>query len=140
MAVDRMLKVDSVLKNEISSIMQKNLNDPRLNGVVITAVRTSRDLSLSKVYFIIYSNKSPQLVKGALEMSTGHIRSILNATMKIKRIPKLEFYHDDTIEHGNRVEELLREINHDRSRYEDADADADRDADDAADRDADADR
>lgn len=87
------------------------LSDPRLEGVVITAVKLTGDLQLATVYFRSYSEKLPNadIVKG-LTSASGLMKRRLSEVLEVRRMPELRFLFDESIERGSRIEELLKKI------------------------------
>ncbi|HEX7552937.1 MAG TPA: 30S ribosome-binding factor RbfA [Geothrix sp.] len=104
----------------LSTLAQRELRDPELGFVTITAVRLSPDRSLARVYFtVLPANGGDQeaqdaLTRKALGRAAGFLRSQLAARLKMKRVPELRFFPDGTLEDGNHLETLLAEIEKER--------------------------
>lgn len=87
------------------------LSDPRLEGVVITAVKLTGDLQLATIYFRSYDERftSADIIKG-LTSASGVMKRKLSEVLDVRRIPELRFLFDESIERGSRIEELLKKI------------------------------
>lgn len=86
------------------------MSDPRLEGVTITHVKLSADLQMASVYFRCYEQSQEQQSKVGLERSKGFLRRQLADSLSLRRVPELRFFYDESIEHGARIESLLKEI------------------------------
>jgi ribosome-binding factor A len=105
----------------LSTLAQRELRDPELGFVTITAVRLSPDRSVARVYFtVLPANGGDQevqdaLTRKALGRAAGFLRSQLATRLKMKRAPELRFFPDGTLEEGNHLETLLTEIEKERA-------------------------
>ena len=92
----------------LNELVRFESKDPRLDGVSLTAVELSRDLSVAKVYFSqMHPDDDPGVALDGLERATGFLRSRLGAALKVRRVPELRFAHDDSIAHGAAISELI---------------------------------
>lgn len=105
----RQERVNEQLRQEISEIVHREMNDPRLSGVVsFTAVRVSPDLGAANVYFSVFGGQeSRDEAFNALNKASGFVRRELAGRLVLKRTPSLTFYFDDTLDRGNRIAELI---------------------------------
>lgn len=114
----RIDKVESLIKEEISLIFLYKLQDPALGFITITNVKLSPDLRIAKVYVsVLDKEKRPEALK-KIEASKGYIRSELASRIKIKFIPELKFFIDDTLDYVEKIEGLIKKI-HSQSDEED---------------------
>ncbi len=104
----------------LSNLIQRELRDPELGFLTLTAVRLTPDRSLARVYFtVLPPNGGDQeaqdaLTRKALGRAAGFLRSQLAARLKMRRVPELRFFPDGTLEEGNHLETLLAEIQKER--------------------------
>ena len=82
------------LMEEIASLIQMEIKDPRLEGLVITGLELSEDMSVAKVYFTTLEEGKEEEAKKALEHAKGYIRSQLMKSLRVKRMPNLVFIFD----------------------------------------------
>ena len=102
-------RVNSLIRREISELIQRQVKDPRLDAfVAVTAVATSPDLKHAKVFVSCISGKQEeQKILRVLTAASGFLRKELARNLKLRRIPELSFHWDDSIEHGDRILRLL---------------------------------
>lgn len=106
-------KVGDLIKKEISLILNTKIKDERFKLININAVKVSKDLSIATVYYsIIGSSKDDldQLPEKAFAKFSGMLRSELSKEIKIRRVPKLVFRYDESIEYASKIEKLLESI------------------------------
>ncbi|UCG78135.1 MAG: 30S ribosome-binding factor RbfA [Nitrospirota bacterium] len=106
----RSVRVADLLREEISLIVMRRIKDPRLGFVTVTAVKVTDDLKLARVYISVMDKKNAESSLEVLTSAKGFIRSELSKTVKLKYIPQLEFFKDESIEYGERIDKLLDEI------------------------------
>ena len=106
-------RVGMEIKREVNEILQKKVRDPRVQGVTITDVQMLGDLSMAKVYYSIMSDLASdnQKAQTGLEKATGTIKRELGRNLKLYKIPDLTFVKDESIEYGNKIDEMLRNLN-----------------------------
>jgi len=105
----RRLRVQDLLREEISLIIQRELHDPGLGFITIIDVRMSEDLKTAKVYFSIYgSDEERKKTFEALKRSKGYIKFLLGKRIKLRYMPELSFMLDDSLEKVQRIGEILK--------------------------------
>lgn len=105
-------RVGMEIKREVNEILQKKVRDPRVQGVTITDVQMVGDLSTAKVYYTIMSNLASdnQKAQTGLEKATGTIKRELGRKLTLYKIPDLVFEKDQSIEYGNKIDQMLRSL------------------------------
>ena len=95
----------------LSTLILRELRDPDLGFLTLTAVRLSPDRGLAKVYFTVLGD-ADQLGRSrkALGRAAGFLRTQLSQRLKLRRVPELRFMPDASLEEGNRMEALFAEI------------------------------
>ena len=116
----RISRVNGLLRQEISSMLASELNDPRLSSfVTITGVETSSDLRSAKVYISVLgeaTNGTEAL--WALNAASGYINRSIKKKVNLRNVPVFRFYLDDSIEKGIRMMELMEQVSTQDSRDE----------------------
>ncbi|MEE0492109.1 30S ribosome-binding factor RbfA [Catenibacterium sp.] len=105
------LKVDKMnhyIMKELSLILRDEVKDPALRMCTVTSVSCTNDMSVAKVYVTFMKNQGKGL--RALERCKGFIRSQLARRLKIRKCPELIFKVDESLEYGNRIEELIKNL------------------------------
>lgn len=105
-------RVGMEIKREVNEILQKKVRDPRVQGVTITDVQMTGDLSMAKVYYSIMSDLASDNEKAqiGLKKATGTIKRELGRNLTLYKIPDLTFVKDESIEYGNKIDQMLRDL------------------------------
>ena len=109
----RLEKVSHLVKEEISLILLHKIQDPQFGLVTITSVKVSPDLKIARVYVSIYDKEKRESVLNKLNDLKGLIRSQLAGRVKLRYIPELTFFIDDTLDYVEKMEGLFKEIHKD---------------------------
>ena len=111
MSSSRLPKIEDFLKKEISQIISSQVNDPRYKFLNIVDVKCSSDLGVAKVFYtIINGDISDSPDKQSLEKFSSMVRSKLSKFMQIRRVPKLIFKYDESLERYNNIDALLNSL------------------------------
>ena len=112
MADKKVERLRQTLLKELSQIIQFELKDSKRGFVTVTDVKLTNDLSLATVYVnFLGSDNREQAGLETLQRSKGFIRSELAKKLTIRKAPDLKFEVDKSLEQGNRINQLLKEIN-----------------------------
>lgn len=104
-------RVGDLLHHEISQLLLKGIKDPRIGFVTITGVDVSDDLKEAKVYYsVVGTEEEKKETQKGLKSAEGFIRSSLRKVLDLKHIPNLHFRFDGSIEYGDKIDRLLKEI------------------------------
>lgn len=106
----RQQKVSRLLQKELGKLFQKDLKHLAPGQIVtVTAVGVSPDLSYARVYISIFPTKEPQKVVDTFTDHVHEIKRLLVNTIRhdLRIMPGLQFYHDDSLDHAERIESLL---------------------------------
>lgn len=105
-------RVRKTLMKEIADIIQKEVKDSRIQGIVsITDIEISHDNSYAKVYYSVFaSDKDKELTIKAIEDNTSKIRYEVGKRVRLRLTPELRFIPDDSLERGSNVTELINKI------------------------------
>ena len=99
------------LKEEIAQIVGYELEDPRLTMVTVTDVRLSSDKRAARVYVTIAGDeKEHEAALAALKHAAPYVRKQLGLSLNLPRTPEIHFVRDRVEEEGERVDQLLLEI------------------------------
>ena len=104
----RLERVNQLVKEEISAVLQRELKDPRLGFVTVTEVETSKDLRQAKVFVSVLGDEAHwSSSMQALHSARGFIRNWLRTHLDLRVIPVLDFRADRSMEHAARIQTLL---------------------------------
>jgi ribosome-binding factor A len=102
-------RVGDLLVELISELLSREIRDPRVRGVTITGAKVTKDLKLARVYFnVLGGGDNHDSVLAGLRSAGGFIRSRVGKELKLKFVPAIEFFYDETEDHAQRIDELLR--------------------------------
>ncbi len=103
-------RLNELIKEEVSQILQKDFKDPRMGFVTITRVEVSPDLSWADVYFSVLGDYDPIEQEEVLNHGSGFVKRLLGRRIRIKKVPNVRFHYDDSLERANRVLEMLDDM------------------------------
>jgi len=123
----RMQRVADQIQRDLATLIQTEVNDPRVGMVSVTGVDVSRDLAHAKVFVTVLNslsdnqdvNQSTLSEPGALDKleieenikalnkASGYLRSLLAKRLNTRSVPKLQFHYDGSIERGQRLSSLI---------------------------------
>jgi ribosome-binding factor A len=107
----RLDRVNQLIKEEISLLLQRELKDPRLGFVSVTDVETSKDLRQAKVYVsVLGGDEQWKASMAALTSARGFIRNWLRQHLDLRVTPELDFRPDHSMEHAAKIQALLRDL------------------------------
>ena len=115
MSNNRMEKVNEELKKEIGHIISLELNNSALKkGLIsVTKVNTSSDLKYARVYVSMINIGNKKEALKALKKSSGFVRTEIAKKVNLKYTPEIIFEFDESIEYGDRIDNILKDITKD---------------------------
>ena len=108
----RLEQLGDQIRDELSDLMRRELRDPGLTGIVsITEVEVSTDLKYARVFVSALGGEEERgAAVTALTRAAGFLRRELGKRLHIRQIPELQFRPDASLERGERILGILREI------------------------------
>jgi ribosome-binding factor A len=104
----RSKRVEEQIQRLLAELIRREVKDPRVGAVTITAVEVSRDLSHAKVFFLPFDAKrSTTEVGAALGSAAGFLRIHLKKHLKMRHAPELHFVPDESIDRAARLSALI---------------------------------
>ena len=95
----------------LSTLIQRELRDPDLGFLTLTAVRLTGDRSLARVYYTVLGDEDQSArTRKALGRAAGFLRTQLARHLRMRRVPELQFFPDNTLEEGNKIEAIFARI------------------------------
>ncbi len=107
---NRLDKIADLLKKELAVLIQKEVRDPRVGMVSVTAAKVTRDLAWAEIYVTILGTEQSGTVEEGVEVlnhAAGYLRSLLAKNLNLRTTPKLRFLYDDSIVRGSRLSSLI---------------------------------
>lgn len=119
----RVQRVADQIQRDLATLIQMEVNDPRVGMVSVTGVEVSRDLAHAKVYVTVMTTagksgedsgttgqpNAQQIDENikALNKAAGYLRTLLAKQLNLRAVPKLQFHYDGSIERGQRLSSLI---------------------------------
>jgi ribosome-binding factor A len=105
-------KVAHLMRREVAEILQQKLRDPRVSAMVsVTDVEVTHDLSFARVFVSIMGTPAERAsTLEALAHAAGFVRHELGSRLGLREVPEVRFVHDDSLDRGARVEDLLKRL------------------------------
>lgn len=105
--------MQDLFREEISSIIQKEIKDPGFGFITILDVKMTEDLKYAKVLYSVYgSEEEKKKTVDALRRARGYIKHLLGKRIKLKYMPEVTFILDTEQDRLARIDELLKKVEH----------------------------
>ena len=109
--MDRTERIAEEIKKEISLMIQNELKDPRITGLVsITKVMVTKDLKYCKIFVSMLGSKDEAAAMEALKSSAGYVRREIGANVRMFATPEVKFELDDSMEYGAHIQNIINEL------------------------------
>jgi ribosome-binding factor A len=106
--MSRLQRVNQLIREEISLLVQRELKDPRLGFVTVTEVDVAKDLRTAKVYVSVLGSEADWKASlQALESARGFIRNWLVPRLRLRAVPHLTFHPDRSMAHAAHIQTVL---------------------------------
>ncbi len=107
----RRFRLQDLLREEISAIIQQEMKDPGIGFITILEVKLTEDLKYGKVSYSVYgSEEEKRKTVEALRRAKGYIKHVLGTRVKLKYMPELSFILDSGQQRLEKIEELLKKV------------------------------
>ncbi len=105
---ERMRRVNEAVREVLSSRIAAGMRDPRIGFVTLTGVVTSSDLRNATVYVSVLGDEEQrEETLAGLDDSRKELQAALGSELRMKHTPRIKFEHDDSIDRGMRISELI---------------------------------
>ncbi|MBN1976292.1 MAG: 30S ribosome-binding factor RbfA [Anaerolineae bacterium] len=119
-------RVGDMIRNHLMDLLERKVNDPRLQMVTVTGVEVTSDAARATVHFSVLGDSEAQAeAQNGLESAAGWLRRELGRRLRLRNTPQLVFHYDPSLEHGQHIASILDELG-----LDDVDVDDDDDDDD----------
>jgi len=113
MVTRRQKQIGNLVQKELSDVLEKKVSDPRLDFVTITAVEVSPNLRQAHIYVSALEDQQEAL-KG-FDHAASFLRRELASRLALRHVPELFFHQDASLVQGERIDQLLEEIQQNRN-------------------------
>ena len=104
-------RLGNIFVKEISEVIREDVDNEDIKNVTILSVKVSGDLSYAKVYFTTLLDEKKEEIEKGLNNASSFIRGMLFDRVEIRKMPEFHFVYDTSIEYGNKIEQIIDEIN-----------------------------
>jgi ribosome-binding factor A len=107
----RLQRIADRMRQELSEMLIRELNDPRLKQIFVTDVKIDKELAFADVYVSALEgvSRSKDVLAG-LESASGFIKRTLASRIELRAFPRVRFHWDITPEHADHIEKILAEL------------------------------
>lgn len=106
-------RVGQQIQKEVALILQREIKDPRLGMITVSAVEVSRDLSYAKVFVTTlndHDEEKSKLIMKILGEAQGFVRSLLGKRIRARIVPEIKFVMDTSLLEGMRISNLVDQV------------------------------
>ena len=107
----RLAKIGDEMRRTLAELIRNDMKDPRIPLMTsVTEVQVSGDLAYAKVYVSVMAGSEEQKAcLQALKKAQGFLRTELGKKMRLRALPELLFFLDESIERGEHLDKLIDE-------------------------------
>lgn len=114
-AGSRPSRIGDQLRAELSELLTRQVHDPGIGFLTITHVKMTPDLQLARVYYTTLGDDAAKRESSrALERASPFLRRQLGGRLRLKRVPVLEFFFDESVARGDRIAQILNDLDAER--------------------------
>jgi len=107
----RIKRIESAVKREISTLIQTELRDPRIGFITITKVEVTPDLKLAKIYYTVLGDeKSKKSTSIALNNAKKFLKKCVGDALGLRYVPDISFRYDKSMEYTQHIYDILEKI------------------------------
>jgi ribosome-binding factor A len=105
-------RVGEQIRDELSSLLSRGaVHDPGIGFITLTRVQVSPDLQQARVFYTSLGDEQARKTTAqALKRATPFLRRQIGGTLRLRRVPELDFRFDESIAHQDRIEQILRDL------------------------------
>jgi ribosome-binding factor A len=104
-------RVGEAIRDELSQLIAREVHDPGIGFITLTRVSVTPDLQLARVYYTTLGDEKAQRETAkALKRAAPFLRRQVGARIRLRRVPELTFFYDQSIAHADRIEQILQDL------------------------------
>jgi ribosome-binding factor A len=104
----RLARIEGEMQRVLSTLVSREVRDPRVGNVTLTAVSVAPDMSTARIWFVPFGGlHSPEQVAEGLTRAAGFLRGEVGRALALRHAPRLEFIYDTQIEHADKLTRLI---------------------------------
>src|SRR3989338_8138188 len=103
-------RVADQIRAELAGLLARDVHDPGIGFITLTRVEVSPDLQLARIFYTALGDQGTRRASArALERAVPFLRRQVGSRLRLRRVPELRFFYDESIEGQDRIERLLND-------------------------------
>jgi ribosome-binding factor A len=116
MSSQRPIRVGEQIREDLTELLARAVHDPGIGFLTITRVEVTSDLQNARAYYTTLGDEKARAeTRRALGRATPFLRRQLGSRLRLRRIPELQFFYDESVERLDRVERILQDLKTERA-------------------------
>ena len=104
----RLARIEGEMQRVLSTLVSREVRDPRVGKITLTAINVAPDLSCARVFFVPFGGQhAPAEVTAGLNRAAGFLRGEVGRALALRHAPRLEFVYDQQIENADKLTRLI---------------------------------
>jgi len=104
-------RVGDQIRSELAELLAREVHDPGIGFLTFTHVRVTPDLQIARAYYTtLGDDKARRETERALKRAAPFLRRQLGQRLRLRRVPELEFFYDESIARHDRIEQILQDL------------------------------
>jgi ribosome-binding factor A len=104
-------RVGEAIRDELSQLIARDVHDPGIGFITLTRVSVTADLQLARIYYTTLGDEKAQKdTAKALTRATPFLRRQIASRIRLRRVPEIIFYYDQSIANTDRIEQILQDL------------------------------
>lgn len=109
-------RVADEIRRELSVLLAREVHDPGIGFVTLTRVKVTSDLQLARIYYTTIGDAAARKdTARALGRATPFLRRQIGSRLRLRNVPELQFFYDESIEQQDRLERIIQDIHAERA-------------------------
>lgn len=109
----RLSRVETQLMRQIATLLEREIDDPRIKDVTISHVNMSKDLRHARIYFTVLDDSQAQKITFALNHTVSYLRRRIGETLALRVVPEIFFIYDEDLNKAQKLTDLINRLNPD---------------------------
>lgn len=111
-------RVGEQIRQELSQILSQQVHDPGIGFLTLTRVKVTPDLQLARVLYTVFGDEKQRTdTQKALERALPYLRRQIGSRIRLRRVPDLQFFYDESVAHQDRIEKILLDLQRERDAH-----------------------
>lgn len=112
----RQTRIGDQIRVELAELLARQVQDPGIGFLTLTHVKVTPDLQQARVYYTTIGDEAARKeTRKALGRATPFLRRQIGQRLRLKRVPELDFFFDESVEKQDRIEKILQDLEAERA-------------------------